>query len=289
MIGPGALGGAMIDLISQHDVFSLHSVWGRKQSDCYYVKKGTTDKVPADKLFPSQNDDLGTLIIISVPDGQIKSCANRLSDTQILWTKKQVIHLSGNLDSSILDPLKKMGAVTASLHPLQTFTRGDGADRFSGIWFSLHGDASFFSLLNQLIEPFGARSKVLTSQQKSAMHLAAVFASNYLVSLMDVVDDITKGNGIPDGLEMLEPIVHQTIQNIFEKGTKQSLSGPIARGDKSTVGKHLKQLEDNPARYKLYQQLGLIATQIADMSGSADSSDIKEIREIFEPDIDSDE
>ena len=288
MIGPGALGGAIIDLISRHNDFSLHSVWGREQASSYFVKE-TTYKLPADEPFPTKDEDLGNLVIMSVPDDQIADLAYKLSETGISWSNRSVIHLSGSHDNTVLDPLANKGVLTATLHPLQTFTRGDKADRFDGIWFSLHGNDSLFPLLNQLIEPFYARSKVLTSEQKSAMHLAAVFASNYLVSLMDVVEQITLSEGIPDGLTMLEPIVHQTIQNIFEKGPKHSLSGPVARGDRSTVLKHLKQLEDNPEYYKLYQQLGLIAFQIAEASGQAVPSDIMAIRDIFESESDSDE
>lgn len=281
VIGPGALGSAMIDLVSRHPEFLLYSVWGRSQSDSYFADTESKKKQPADHLKPSHDDDLGELILLAVPDDRLIYLAGQLSEADIKWNQRSVIHLSGSLDSTVLKPLKDRGALTASMHPLQTFTRGDGADRFNGIWFSLQGDDNLFPLLNQLVKPFNARTKVLTSTQKSAMHLAAVFASNYLVSLMDVVDQITKEEGINDGLEMLQPIIHQTFENIIEKGPKQSLSGPVARGDLTTIAAHQKRLENNSDHFNLYRNLGVIATQIAQTSGQLNEEASRKVRNLL--------
>ncbi|WP_340103140.1 Rossmann-like and DUF2520 domain-containing protein [Rhodohalobacter sp. 8-1] len=278
VIGPGALGSAMIDLVSRHSSFTLASVWGCTQSDSYILDSAGKEKKPADKPKPSNDNDLGDLTILSVPDDKLAGIVRQLSKTAIQWDRRSVIHLSGSVDSSILKPLAEHGAKTASMHPLQTFTRGDGADRFKGIWFSLQGGDELFPMLNQLVTPFGAQTKVLTSDQKSAMHLAAVFASNYLVSLMDVAEQISKDAGINDGLEMLNPIIHQTLHNIFEKGARQSLSGPVARGDQTTIAAHLKRLQNNSDHFNLYRQLGLIASQIATSSGQLDEEVFRKVR-----------
>lgn len=286
VIGPGALGRAMIDLVSRHKTYSLHSVWGRSISDNYIVDTNSKKNSPAAKLKPSDDNDLGDLLILAVPDDMLSRVARQLSETAITWNQRSVIHLSGSLDSTVLKPLANQGAVTASMHPLQTFTRGSGADRFSGIWLSLQGDEELFPVLNHLVDPFGARTKVLSSEQKSAMHLAAVFASNYLVSLMDVVDQITDEEGISEGLEMLKPIIHQTLNNIFENGPRQSLSGPVARGDQTTIAAHLERLEKNLDHFNLYRQLGLIASQIAQTSGQLDEKTYRKVRAILDSQFD---
>lgn len=281
VIGPGALGSAMIDLVSGHSRFTVHSVWGRSTSDCYKIDD-QGDKIPTRRIFPDTDQDIGHLLIISVPDDQIATVSKDLSKTGINWSSRQVIHLSGSLDYTMLQPLADKGATTGSLHPLQTFTLGDTADRFQGIWFSMQGKDSIFPLLRKLIEPVGGRSKILSSSQKSAMHLAAVFASNYLVGLMDVADQTAGENSVDDALELLEPIVRQTIDNIFSKGTEHSLSGPVSRGDQTTIEKHLNQLKENPGHYRLYCQLGLAATNIAEKSGQLEKTRLNSIRKLFE-------
>lgn len=281
VIGPGALGSAMIDLVSGHPGYSIHSIWGRTLPDCYRVEPSGKEQ-PANRKFPTLDEDLGQLVIISVPDDQISKITNRLSQSEINWSSRQVIHLSGSLDHTILQPLAAGGAATGSLHPLQTFTRGDEAERFRGIWFTMQGSKSMFPVLRKLIEPVDGQAKVLSSSQKSAMHLAAVFASNYLVALMDVADKIADESNVDEGLNMLQPIVQQTLKNIYSKGSKQSLSGPVARGDRSTIENHLKQLKENPDLFRLYCDLGLIASNIAEESGQLHVKRSKIIREIFD-------
>ena len=216
VIGPGALGSAMIDLVKSHSHFNLHSVWGSSVKQSFTIDLFGNQTEP-DHKFPSESQDLGRLTIISVPDDQISDVSEKLSQTGISWHNRFVIHLSGSLDTAVLNILEEEGATIGSLHPLQTFTRGDKADRFNGIWYSGQGNDDMISLLRTLIEPTGGHLRKLSSSQKSAMHLAAVFASNYLVSLMEVVDQITTDNEIDDGLEMLEPIVSQTFENINVK------------------------------------------------------------------------
>lgn len=281
VFGPGALGGAIIDLISRHSEFILHSVWG--QSESYIYSGSGTVKRPAEKSFPVQTCDLGNLVILTVPDDQLSPVVDRLAKTDLTWADRNVVHLSGSHNSSILQPLADYGAGTASIHPLQTFTRSDNAVRFDGIWFTFQGDDSLFPLLKNLITPFGARSIPMSADQKSAMHLAAVFASNYLVSLMEVVQQITEKQDIQNGLELLSPIIHQTLENIFEKGPGQSLSGPVARGDRSTLEKHLNQLVDKPDHAKLYRQLGVVALQIAQKSGQLNAEKARQILLLLEP------
>lgn len=282
VFGPGALGGAMIDLITKHPQFTLHSVWGRSAADSYYYSESEGKKRTAEKSFPDQYGDLGKFIILAIPDDQLSAVAGRLSEIDVNWKEFHVIHLSGSHDVAILTPLIDTGASVASIHPLQTFTRNDSASRFDGIWFTFQGDPSLFPRLNSLITPFGARSIPMSADQKSAMHLAAVFASNYVVSLMEVVQQITEKNEIDNGLELLRPIVHQTLENIFERGTVQSLSGPVARGDCSTIEKHLNQLEDNPEHTELYRSLGVIASQIAQKSGQLNAEKARQVKNLLE-------
>lgn len=284
VFGPGALGGAMIDLITKHPQFSLHSVWGRSTADCYYYSESEGKKRTAEKSFPDQSGDLGKLIILAIPDDQLPVVAGRLPDVDVNWNEYSAIHLSGSYDATILNSLYECGANVASIHPLQTFTRNDDSSRFDGIWFTFQGDHSLFPLLKSLISPFEARSIPMSAEQKSAMHLAAVFASNYLVSLMEVVQQITEKNDIEDGLELLRPIVHQTLENIYEKGTVQSLSGPVARGDHSTLENHFNQMKENPDHAELYRLLGVVAAQVAQKSGQLNAEKTRQVIQLLEND-----
>lgn len=279
VFGNGALGGALIDLVRKTDLFVLHSIWGSKTSDNKIYSPQSGKPEVSSSEFPEKPGDLGKLIFLAVPDDAISNVAHRLSEIEMDWSHRAVVHLSGSKSAEVLAPVSDYGAKVASMHPLQTFTRGDNADRFSNIWFTLQGDESVFPVLNNLIDLAGAHSNIMSAGQKSAMHLAAVFASNYLVSLMYVAEEITEKHGIENGLEMMEPIVDQTIKNIFSKGAVQSLSGPVARGDSQTIQHHLSALKTNMDQSRLYRYLGEAAVDIALKSGQIDKQKARQIRE----------
>jgi len=73
------------------------------------------------------------IIIITVPDDKIKKSAEKLASGIPDWEEKLVWHCSGLLPSRILDPLKAKGAMTASVHPVQSFAKKNAApDMFKG-------------------------------------------------------------------------------------------------------------------------------------------------------------
>lgn len=288
VIGPGALGSAIINLIEAHSHFNVISVWGRHPSDSYVVLPDGEKKL-SNKSFPTEESDLGELVIICVPDNKISTIARRLTDSALSWSNRSVIHTSGSLDCSVLQPLAASGAKTAAMHPLQTFTRGDSRERFKHIWISVQGDESLFPMLASLMEPFGATTRELDAEQKSAMHLSAVFASNYLVALMKVVDEIAKENGVNDGLEMLGPIIRQTMENITNRGPDHSLSGPVARGDTETIKKHLNQLKSYPNLEKLYRRLGMVASDIASEKTDSPNIGIDDVKKVLRKGLNLDE
>lgn len=280
VIGPGSLGSVLMDLIRTKDKGSLKSVWGRSKSDCRVFVDG--DFHPAKKPFPNRDDDLGNYIFITTPDSRIQETAEKLSQISIDWKNYNVVHFSGSYDSSILSPLAKKGARTASMHPLQTFTNGDILSRLNGIWFTLEGDDDLLNRLQEFAKEAGARSVRLDGSQKRTMHLAAVFASNYLVGLMNVVENLSASNGIDNGLELLKPIIRQTLENIFEKGAGNSLTGPIARGDSDVVSQHIDDLNDRADDQLLYRQLGLEVLRIAERNGRLSEEEAEQIKKILE-------
>ncbi|REL38181.1 DUF2520 domain-containing protein [Rhodohalobacter sp. SW132] len=280
VIGPGALGSALIKLINKNPkITTLQSVWGSKSFDSYSVLDGEIIHQPNNS--PQSVSDFGRIIFITTPDDKIADIAQVISELSVDWSGYSFVHFSGSFNSDLLHSLKKKGAKTASLHPLQTFTKGDAEERFHNIWFTFEGDTSLFSELESLVKAAGARVKKISSEQKKAMHLAAVMASNYMVSLMDAVREVTDLFELEDGVAMLEPLIHQTTQNIFEKGIPDSLSGPVARGDQQTIKSHLDQIKNHPELTNLYSLLGLRAAKIALNNGRLGKDQYQELKTLF--------
>ena len=96
---------------------------------------------------------------------------------------------------------------------------------------------------------------------------------NYLVALLEAGLRCYEGAGIPlaTAYKLMEPLVRETVDNIFRVGTVRSLTGPIARGDDVVVGRQVEQLHTLDRRLAvLYRELGHIALDLARSQGGAD-------------------
>src|SRR6185437_1456273 len=108
------------------------------------------------------------------------------------------------------------------------------------------------------------------SPQWHLYHAAAVFASNYHVTLIDAALELMQGAGLARGaaLDALRPIVHATTENVLSSGPERALTGPILRGDAGTVRKHFQALERClPETKDLYAAAGLRTVMLAMRSG----------------------
>lgn len=99
-----------------------------------------------------------------------------------------------------------------------------------------------------LAETLGLRPFPLADADKPLYHAGAAIASNFLVTLHRAAARLMDETGVPR--EALIPLMQRTIDNGFV------LTGPIARGDWSTVDAHLRALELRaPELVPLYRSL----------------------------------
>jgi predicted short-subunit dehydrogenase-like oxidoreductase (DUF2520 family) len=263
VVGIGAVGSALIDFF---------------KSNGYPV----ISAFDSSSELPGEPTEFGNLIFISTPDDAIEPVAVKLANSEINWSGKIVTHCSGSLSSDKLSSLGLAGAYTASMHPIQTFKKGDRADRFENITISIEGTEQAKAVLKPLISRMKAKAIDVTPGQKQALHIGAVFASNYLVSLLHTVEKYLESEEIEDGIHIMKPLIVQTLRNIFEEGTAESLTGPVSRGDVQTVETHLSRLIFHPDEQALYRQLGKSALQIAKENDQLSADAAEKLTELFD-------
>ena len=156
-----------------------------------------------------------------------------------------VAHVSGATSLSALDPHERR----FSVHPLQTFTKARGAEQLDGAWGAVTGETEEARAAGTwLAETLGLRPFLLADDARPLYHAGAAIASNYLVTLQRAAASLFEAAAAPP--EALEPLMRRTIENGFE------LTGPIARGDWSTVEAHLKAIRSHaPELEPLYRAL----------------------------------
>lgn len=201
------------------------------------------------------HDPTPALFLLTTPDQILPEIVEQLRSVSL--ARSYVLHFSGSLPSTLLHPLHSSGALVASLHPLKSFALPqESANSFAGTFCAYEGDAAFLPLLRQLILDLQGIPCLIAPQHKALYHLGAVVASNYLLGLLQFALELFQQANIPEkeGLPALLSLISGTLENTKKVGPKRALTGPIQRGDISTLKLHLQQL--SPPDRLLYQALG---------------------------------
>jgi len=228
---------------------------------------------------------LARIVLISTPDRAIRSVGEQIAAGGGFAPGDLAIHLSGALGSDALDAARGRGAFALALHPIQTFAEYRiAAGRLIGSYFSLEGDEEGIAFGRHLVADLDGKSVVISSEEKSAYHAALCVASNYLVVLADLAVRMLCRSGVPeeDALPMLMPLIQGTVGNLEQVGLPQALTGPIGRGDASTVERHLETLRRQmPDLLRLYSILGERAAEIGERKGTLDPKERTRILEML--------
>ncbi|MGZ3237847.1 MAG: Rossmann-like and DUF2520 domain-containing protein [Burkholderiaceae bacterium] len=207
------------------------------------------------------------IYLIAAPDDQIERCCEELAHTGKLSANSIVFHCSGALLSSVLQSARQQGAAIASIHPIRSFASPEKVvQNFAGTFCGVEGDQCAIDVLQQTFTAIGAQLVPIKTDAKILYHAAAVFSSNYLVTLLDVAQKAYIAAGIaPDvALKLIEPLMRETADNVFRLGTEAALTGPIARGDMATAEKQLRAVAEwNPAYAELYEQFMKLTIDLA--------------------------
>lgn len=206
----------------------------------------------------------GRWIVLTPPDDQINVLASELSALNL--KNRLVFHCSGLLSADVLAPLGNKGALTASLHPIQTFSsREGGKELFKGTYFAVEGENKACGKLKELVKKLGGIPLDLQKEHKPVYHAACSFSSNLLIALLQTASDLLKPLEMKKGneYEILLPLIRQTIKNIEKNGLPDSLTGPVIRGDLQTVKAHLAALRQNKPAYRIYRNLAGQALETA--------------------------
>lgn len=180
------------------------------------------------------------LCLLGVPDREIEGVAGRLAASGVIRPGDGVFHLSGFGSSALLEPLRAKGANVASVHPVLSFSEPERAvGQFRGTLCGVEGGKALCERLTPLFEAIGGTCFPLDAAHKPLYHAGSVFASNFLVVIMDVARKAYLAAGVaPDVADrLLAPLARGALANVIERGAMMSLTGPASRGDHAVVSR----------------------------------------------------
>lgn len=257
IIGPGRLGTA-VGVCAQRAGYQVVALGARDLAKAELAARriGGQPRVCTIEEAAAQAD----LVLLTVSDDAIESVARDLVRARVLQNETKLIHCSGALSSEVIAVARQCGCHVGSAHPMQTFSDVDNAARkLSGIYWFCEGDPQAVSAIVNLCADLRGITIRITAEQKTKCHIAAVFACNYLVTLMDIAMALAESAKIDRKVAWaaFTPMVEATLENIHELGPREALSGPIRRGDSATVARHLSILAGEDKRIApLYRALG---------------------------------
>jgi predicted short-subunit dehydrogenase-like oxidoreductase (DUF2520 family) len=255
IVGPGRLGSALALELDRADYRITEIVAG--SSNASRRKARALAKLVRARLAVSDVRLDADLVWFCVPDREIAWAARRLSDA-VDWRGKFALHSSGALASDELRGLRLRGAAVASVHPLMTFVHGS-APSLKGVPFALEGDLAALRVARRIVRDLGAAPFPISKNRKMAYHAWGAFTSPLLIALLVTGERVARAAGLSTTAtrNKMLPILQQTLANYVKLGPARAFSGPIVRGDASTVQQHLRVLKKIPGAREVYAALAL--------------------------------
>lgn len=205
------------------------------------------------------------VVLITTPDSVIESVASQLAQLGgSEWNGKVVLHTSGTLDSSVLQPLTQLGASAGSMHPMQTFSHQNPPDLANCI-FGIEGRPAAMQVARKMIHQMGGVAVRLSGANKAAYHAAGSFACVYVLALMEAATRLlmTQGFKRRQAMRALLPLVRQTLDNFERIGPLAAWTGPLARGDFPVIERHVSALAAfEPEYLEAYKALSRLTIEV---------------------------
>ena len=279
VIGAGRVGTAMAVLLGRAG-YTIRAVAGGR---------GTRER--ASRYLPNvpfrEREDAAAsaeLVLLGTPDAAIEPVCTELARAGVLGPGRTVAHLSGATGLDALGTAEAGGADVLCVHPLMTCPDVETAiARIPGSAFAVTARSPLaLQLGEELATDVGGRPFVLEDEMKSLYHAAAVFASNYLVTLAALAVSLEETAGVPEPLEALAPLQRATLDNVHAVGPAAALTGPAVRGDDLTVERNLRALAAHaPEAVPAYVALADLALALATASGRLDPLGAAAVEEVL--------
>lgn len=187
--------------------------------------------------------DGADLVLLAVPDDALPELVAGLAATDTWQAGQIVVHTSGRFGADVLRPAMPAHILPVAIHPAMTFT-GTALDlgRLEECAFGVTGPDALRPMAEALVVEMGGEPVWVAEDQRAAYHAALAHGSNHLVTLVAQAMEVLAAAGVEQPRSVLGPLARAALDNALRLGDA-ALTGPVARGDVSTVGTHLRELD----------------------------------------------
>ena len=183
------------------------------------------------------------IYIIAVKDDALILIAEELN-----LKNKLCVHTAGSIEMNVLQEVSSNYGV---FYPLQTFSTQRDVD-FSKVPLLIQG--SNLDVETKLLHlGQGLSNKVIKadSQQRKAVHLAAVFACNFVNHMFAISRELLHENHMD--FSILYPLIQETVNKVIELSPENAQTGPAKRNDRQVIAMHKQALRHKPEASEIYE------------------------------------
>ena len=216
----------------------IAQVWSRNAS---HAKKLASSLSTVSTSLLSDLDSFADVYILSVSDDAIEEVSSSFP-----FKNKLLVHTSGSADLNLAN-------ISGVFYPLQTFSKLKNVDFKDVPIFLESNNVNGMRALKLLADSLSTKVYEIKSNQRKALHVAAVFACNFSNHLYAVANEILKNNDL--NFELLKPLILETAEKIQSHSPQLVQTGPAVRNDQTTLNKHLEFLESYPQFKEIYKGL----------------------------------
>lgn len=220
-----------------------------------YSRTAGSATVLADSLGGSPVTDLDKInsnadvYIVAVKDSVIADIVPHLCKGR---AEKVFLHTAGSIP---IDVFKGMALHYGVLYPMQTFSK-DKILSFSNIPCFVEGnDDMAVNTVIALAKSISTRVFPLNSTTRKQMHLAAVFACNFVNHCYEISSEILAKHGIP--FEVMLPLIDETANKVHSLPPVEAQTGPAVRYDQNVIRMQSDLLKDNPLFKQIYECMSI--------------------------------
>lgn len=214
-----------------------------------YSHTAKSAKELANKVSTDFTNDLSQLVtnadlyVIAVKDSAILTVLENLE----LDENRLIVHTAGSIPMNILEGFSSNYGV---FYPLQTFSKTRKVD-FSTIPVCIEANhPANLIILQEFAGKLSSSVHQINSDERKTLHLAAVFANNFVNHFYTIGTDILQNKKLD--INLLVPLIHETAEKIKTIHPFDAQTGPAKRNDRNIINQHLKMLQNQPEFRKIY-------------------------------------
>jgi len=223
-----------------------------------YSRTSASAKTLAERLnclYTTHQDQIITdpdLFVLALSDEGNNNFIKDFNFHQVL-----AVHTSGGLSIDVFDgKIDRYGVI----YPLQSFNF-NRVMKLNKVPFCIEGNKKETeNTLMEFASQISDHCRLVSSEQRLKIHVAAVFASNFSNYMYIVASKIMEQTNLP--FHLLQPLIKETTERLEELSPEDVQTGPAVRNDQSIIKKHLELLSFSRNYQDLYRRLSASIQQL---------------------------